>query len=1165
MPNVVKHTMKYQEQRRTLYLNLHEKDNYGRHRGQVLYGMELSPVGRTVVIRPGAIFTPYGTKFYWDVVNASVPGSNVVDIETVQVGGLGVFDTDNSVLNKRPLYVAVIARVAPTDPSRQPEIEDEADLSATTIEFTARVVAYSQATGTVTHELTPYNPVDMDAVQTQPAESYDLIRTWDAYPNANVVDTAGTIASESLQVNEVLLGLIIIGADPATDTPATTLDDGGGGWAAGIAYVPMRNAWQALADVLGFDPLLNLSIDETVGTPDSPNPALSQLATGFDNGNGVSVPLTMHPRFGTTVPTGTSTPWAGNWDAYRVPSFLRDGDNLLWNLKRLDYFLRLWMDRTGDQTLINLIQDGVGANLDRFASLDQILLEFQGNEADNQNAITWPDNQPGASSAAPNHALKSGVIPHSILGLNVLSTGFGDNHLNAISALAWSNWHLLNDVLGFGLDGRTAITRDDLRSTAAWTRSGIAGLQHTADGPLGALPSAGTAADDRPTIAGAAGASAYLTNESIYRSMEILFQRINQSGANLLRNSNFVAGDNNSDADGDIPDWTLSGGTWTRTNLVSALNLKQVELGLPALGELSQRLSDTDLADIVQDGTLMSAGITIEVTAGEVELTIVGRDNGLTELFRVTSSTLTATGGLIPHTFLFKVADAAGLEHIDFVIRETDNAVATVRIGGTWLGIGSGPENPALPGIEYNFLNRGGGEATAMRGDLYLGDNELKLGSTAAQAVFADRPHAVNAVEAKPTYAAAFTDPHLIDSAGAVAALQDLLERSSTRRSVDLVHNGQFELGAIDGTVVNTADVIAPSGWAWDGAHTNTTWSSQASGLYLYEQMLRITTWDDGMALTQVIENATADDGSARLAGHKMWSTAMAFKGSVGEDVQLVVIGLDNADVELGRATKDITCSGEEQMVSLSFTWDDGASDVDKFEIRVVNNEGGEIAVFDLYAVWMGPGLPPSDIRKNDAGVYVTRSPRYSMLGNLDFGGHRVTNAGVSIDPNDYITKGEVDALVGDKASIDYLRTSTTSFIDDTYLSWNNRTNVNHADDSVSFTAPKDAWYLVDSRVVASGFGVLCVVRIGGTDIAAFSTWGGPNDGYEPGVTIVDTAFLGDANGILNINASGPDHDHFNFDAIIFLTTGQQLRWRCLDDSGDLFVSGWFRVDQVTI
>ena len=101
MANVVKHTLKYQEQRRTMLLNAHAKDDYGRHRGQVLYGMRLTPTGpNTVTIGSGALYTSLGTRLFWDVAGAPP----VLDLSTAaSLSGLPSAHL--------PLVVAVIARV----------------------------------------------------------------------------------------------------------------------------------------------------------------------------------------------------------------------------------------------------------------------------------------------------------------------------------------------------------------------------------------------------------------------------------------------------------------------------------------------------------------------------------------------------------------------------------------------------------------------------------------------------------------------------------------------------------------------------------------------------------------------------------------------------------------------------------------------------------------------------------------------------------------------------------------------------------------------------------------------------------------------------------------------------------------------------------------------
>lgn len=722
MTKIIKHNLHYQEERRTLYLNLANKDDYGRHRGVVLYGLNVEPASATSVrIRPGAVATPFGTKFFFDATNPDDPTINTINLNTLQISGNSIFAAANN--NLRPIYVAIIAEVSPVDPSRQPIVESEAQMGASTIRFRARVIATSRATGQSTMNLAPVDPVNMVDLQT-PDSDYDPVRTYDEYGGLPTrILTGGTPANESQNRSEVILGYVILGTR-ADGTPATVLNSGSD-WAEGVTFVRAGNAWEQISDFVGHDVLLGRNNVRTFGAPVAASPSLKQLATTFQaNGGSASFIPATTPNFGTPTPTGLTNPWDQTWAAYRPPSFMKDGEQLTWQLRRLDYILRLWMDRTGDQTLVNLIQDGAGTDQQWQSPLHRILLRFTGTDTNNLNSMEWSDGTP--SGTIVNHLLKSGVAAHDIKGLaDVLGTVYGDTHAMALNALNIGILHLLRDVLGMDVSfGRVGIDRAVLRAPGAIARSNPA-FDLAGDGPLGDQLVGTTRKELRPTLTGLT-ATAYLDNESLYPAIEMVARRASEGGQNLLRNRLFQAGDLNSGTTADLPFWSLSAGTWTRTTLVAALDLVKVQFTLPNNASVSQTLTEnTNIPTLLSPGTIVSCSVSLKVTAGEVTINVVGRDGVAAEILRAASKVVDVNSRYENVSFSFKITTPTTVASLALVIL-AGAAGATVDVAGTWMGIGQAPENPAFDPSAHDFLSRDGGSLKQLRGPIYGGGFQAK-------------------------------------------------------------------------------------------------------------------------------------------------------------------------------------------------------------------------------------------------------------------------------------------------------------------------------------------------------------------------------------------------------------------------------------------------------
>ena len=1012
MADVMKHVWRYQEFRRTLFLNLSAKDSYGRHRGHVLYGMRAVPVGpRKLRIRPGAVYTPYGTKFYYDVVSPTTPDVSDIDFDVdVQIGGQSIFAAINN--QHRPIVVALYARIV-IDPSRSPKLEAETDIDNTTLKFTARVVTYSRATSAPTLDLEPLNPVTMDTAQPPPTDSFDYLKTWGEHGGfADRAPPGGDPKTSSLTVNEVLLGYVIVSSTAAGTLPAN-LEGNPGEFADGVEYVPARNVFEAITDVLGFDPLMGRVSKRIVGAPSGSYSALLQNVGAFIIGAGPTPthPSLLSPKFGTPAPAASGDPWAVSWSTYRLPNFLRDGDPLIWAFRRMDYMLRLWMDRTGDQSLISLIQDGNGSNQELMSPLDKILRFFDGgvNAATNLNGITYPDNQPGSASQAFNHVLKSGRIGHGDLGTAVIGTEFADTHLSAIKVLDLLGWHVLQDVFGYGLtsgisgEAREGIERANLRSSSVWVRSAINGLKHFDDGPSGYLPGGSTAEVDRPDLVSGPVTSAYLGTDPLYDAIAKVGKRA--VGRNLLRNPCFYGGDPNDQTEGAIPFWTVDGSAWTRNDLVPGLGLKYIEAQLDSgTRKIWQRLSltgNTVLKELLSWNNQIGVSITLKnLGPGAAVVRVIGRDGALTKVFEVHSVAIGVTSEWSTHRFAFKLdTSALTLEHVDIEIASQDGVTnSLLQVAGVHLGSGVPDPEPAFTSSYHEFLTREGGENAAMRGNLVMGDQDIFFGTLYTDAVWNDRPHGDDTT-AKPNYAGIFADPYVADDAGAKVALDELIRRSGVADGGNLLANGFFAEGF--GEIINGDFATAPAFWAFGGGGSlaTSTWAivEQSADLgHVLDLLMQTDTY-----LEQVIGDAASSLLEELLADQKRLSVALSLK--TDQQLTVTLTALDDLAADIGSATLQIGPNTEQETYTLSVQ--PSAGTIRQLRLRV-HNVSGSAAAVDLQGVWLGFEAPPASMRSRTAIDFLSRGggSQNAMRGPLDMGANRAVNLADPNDPQDAVT-----------------------------------------------------------------------------------------------------------------------------------------------------------------
>ncbi len=743
MVDAVRHTLRFQDQRTSKNLNAHTKDLFGRHRGHVLYGMQATITGlNTIRINAGAIYTPLGTHFYWDVYSSPA-------VATINLAA--ALNLATLAAAERPAVVALIAQVSLASPSTPFALESVAQISAQTIQFSARVVSVSRATGQPTLSLNPLSPVDLNVSQPLTGGTH-YVHTWDATePSGAAVQAPVATTAElgSLQNNEVLLGYIVVGSPEADAGGAsalpTTYGVGAGPytWAPGIAYVPALNPHEAVADLLGLDPMLGRVADRVVSgraPGGAGNRGLTQTTTADRIGSGGTVSdagfAETAPKFGSTAPTASATsPWASTWATYRWPSFLRDGDSFLMALKRMDYVLRLWMNRTGDQKLVQLTQDtridneATAGPLNYQATLAQLLRHFDGTKvaasgiSKNSNTMGWGTVAvPVVDATANGHVLVDGVVTH-----DPATAGAGDSHFSAIQGLDSAVFHILRDVIGFGATNRAFPTKADLRDDSTAIDAGV--RTHFADGPVNfqnQLTNT-TVAAARGTAAGAA-VLPYLTTESLYDAVAKLAHRtMHGPSENMLIDANFALTSDNT-----VLSWQLGGGASIagKSNVNDGANGLELAIDGTGAGHLQQLIFVRPSADANGNnafaGQLRSfcgiimpiAGTATASTATvSIEFTTAG---GTLVTGSSVSQVIALTAAIEPIPFSISgICDSGAAVGMRVRVAFNTPGAATVRVYGTWAGTGT-PPAPTTNRRAYEYLSRQGGSYAAMRGPLHL-------------------------------------------------------------------------------------------------------------------------------------------------------------------------------------------------------------------------------------------------------------------------------------------------------------------------------------------------------------------------------------------------------------------------------------------------------------
>jgi hypothetical protein len=445
MAPTIRNMLSYGALRRTLFVNAHNKDDYTRHRGQVLYGMNLIVAGSTLLnIAPGAVYTSQGLRIYFDVTDGSV------DIGPSTVNAFSVGNQANL-----PFCVMIfLAYEFSADQVAQGIDVTTAIGQSALFTLTARIVPFDVNTGAPVYNLLPLDPITLDISQ---PTNYTSLQNWNG--PAVSAPSSVDIQNAAIQFGEIPLGYVLLGSDPATgDYPANLSSPG-------VSIVSYDNAFNMISDMIGQDILLPLQptdicsglVQPTTGTAQYQGYSAKYVGSSM---SGITSPTLVRPSYGTPNPVSGSH-LNSNWATYRQPNFLKDGLSTLESFRRMDVALRQWLDTTGNQYIVQTMQDGYLGYLPLQASVDAILAQFDGslNASTNRNVISWPN---GATGSDPvNHVLKEGIIPHvenTILGK--IGTAEGDSLRSGITALDVALNVVLTQALGI------STTRSALRNLA---------------------------------------------------------------------------------------------------------------------------------------------------------------------------------------------------------------------------------------------------------------------------------------------------------------------------------------------------------------------------------------------------------------------------------------------------------------------------------------------------------------------------------------------------------------------------------------------------------------------------------------------------------------------------------------------------------------------------
>lgn len=700
MADIIKNVFKYGELRRTIFLNAHNKDDYGRHRGQVLYGMNLAGSGTVLTVAPGALYTSQGQRLFFDATDGEI------DIGPATVDAFGAAAKTNY-----PICVMIYlgyqfdtARVA-----KGIDVNTAVGQQAL-FTLTGRVAPFDLNTAAPTYNLLPRDPVYLDTFQ---PPTYTSLQNWNgpavsAPPAVNKQNT-------SIQFGEIPLGYAMIGVNPSNGAFPSSLTS------PGVSIVSYGNAFDMISELIGQDVLVPLQ-------PTDVSAALVQPVTGTALRQGYSAkivgantaPTLVRPAYGTPAAGPSGNRSDSSFSTYRQPNFLKDGVPLLEALRRLDVILRQWLNFTGKQDLVSITQDG--GSLPLQATLDQILQKFDGglSAPTNLNAAVWPNNAVGPDPA--NHVLKEGLIVHlenTLLGK--LGTTEGDSVRSALSALDVALHLILTSVLGEN------IPRSQLRDAS--------GASYTPfdrdERPEGGTPLA------RPTVGGTA-VDIYQTTQ-LLRSVvtEALARTLSGPGTNWLANYGFWAGDTDAGNETTPPQfWSISGlGTWARSEHTSGGRTgKLLTVALQTGSAFDQHIvdaaADNYLGTALRSASHLSFSAVIQNTSAQgIRIEVSGYSDvaGTIGVFSVTSALIPQGAAARVVTATWAIGPTDVINHLRFRIVSDNPLVAcSFAIAGAAFNAGMPISVAQLCTLPSDFVSRDGGAQKPMRGPLYMGAKQAK-------------------------------------------------------------------------------------------------------------------------------------------------------------------------------------------------------------------------------------------------------------------------------------------------------------------------------------------------------------------------------------------------------------------------------------------------------
>lgn len=436
----VKQTFKYRDPRETRLLNQASKDHFGRQWNHVLYGFPWRASGSNrnqIIIGRGAIYTQDGVKIFFDDTTAfEVPA---IDPSQGLTGGpVGIIDfpyPKNIIIGIQHNFVAS----ATAQEAKLVMIE------VRTSQKDQEPAYYIKEINTITLEPMDQELVDPDRL------AYNGL--YDTRPNG-VITTPERIATQKINnsipnnVTPILRIRIqqIHSGGIATIPPY--LFTSSGQLEEGVEIIRYKNIWQQVNDLLGvnvFEPIIS-SDQNSLGDLHYPTNArasqefVKNTSTGGSLGvNDVGTP-TQHPLFGSFDPTN-----ANNFEAYRFSNFLMDGRSVLEGIKRLDAWMRLLVNRTGEQSMVDLT--------DSLTELQNVVNQGKASVGDDINY-------------GSNFMLKNGKVYHIDPGAG---GSYGDTHRRALHFLDNAVHYICNRLGMTPIMTRAEIEADSLSATELWT------------------------------------------------------------------------------------------------------------------------------------------------------------------------------------------------------------------------------------------------------------------------------------------------------------------------------------------------------------------------------------------------------------------------------------------------------------------------------------------------------------------------------------------------------------------------------------------------------------------------------------------------------------------------------------------------------------------------